>query len=99
MLFGEFGARPNHFPSIDDPNTIFARMLEEFEYLPKIITSASDYVAAFCIESILKLLKARDWADLAKFRSDGPSFLEACSVSSLRASEDVEFMKSIVNKF
>jgi hypothetical protein len=47
----------------------------------------------------LKLLKARDWADLAKFRSDGPSFLEACSVSSLRASEDVEFMKSIVNKF
>jgi hypothetical protein len=40
----------------------------EFKALPGVISSASDFAAAFSIESILKLLHDFDCADLMKFR-------------------------------
>lgn len=84
---------PSPLPSVDDPSAILTWMLEEFDSLPKIIYGAGDYVASFSVESILKLLEARDCIDLVKFRQDGPHFPEASSVSALRVSEDVSSIK------
>jgi uncharacterized phage infection (PIP) family protein YhgE len=51
----------------------------EFKALPEVISSASDFAAAFSVESILKLLHDFDCVDLVKFREKLPQFPDALS--------------------
>jgi hypothetical protein len=61
----------------------------EFKALPGVISGASDFAAAFSVESILKLLHDFDCADLVKFREKLSQFPDASSASRLRPNEDV----------
>jgi hypothetical protein len=65
----------------------------EFKALPGVISGASDFAAAFSLESILKLLHDFDCADLAKFREQLTHFPDASSASIIRANEDVLAIK------
>ena len=62
-----FGAMPNPFTDSEGPQAMMDWMVEEFESLPDVIATASDFAASFCSESLLKLLDSKDCADLAKF--------------------------------
>jgi hypothetical protein len=66
----------------------------EFKALPEVITGASDFAAAFSVESILKLLHDFDCADLVKFREKLPQFPDASSTSRLWPNEDVLAIKT-----
>jgi hypothetical protein len=66
----------------------------EFKALPDVISGASDFAAAFSVESILKLLHDFDCADLAKFREKVSQFPGAMSTSIIRPNEDVQVIKS-----
>jgi hypothetical protein len=66
----------------------------EFKALLEVITGASDFAAAFSVESILKLLHDFDSADLVKLREKLPQFLDASSTSRLRPNEDVLAIKT-----
>jgi hypothetical protein len=61
----------------------------DFKALPDIISGASDFAAAFSVESILKLLHDFDCADLAKFRKKISQFPGAMSTLIIRPNEDV----------
>jgi hypothetical protein len=61
---------------------------------PDVISGASDFTAAFSVESILKLLHEFDCADLTKFREKISQFPGAMSTSITRPNEDVQVMKS-----
>jgi hypothetical protein len=61
---------------------------------PEVISSANDFVAAFSVESILKLLHDFDCADLVKFREKLPQFPDAMSTSWLCPNEDVQAIRS-----
>jgi DNA repair exonuclease SbcCD ATPase subunit len=64
----DFGVRPAPFPA-DTRISDFMKWIDtKFKALPGVISSASDFAAAFSIESILKLLHDFDCADLMKFR-------------------------------
>jgi hypothetical protein len=65
----------------------------EFKAHPGLISGASDFAAAFSIESILKLLHDFDCADLVKFREKLPQFPNALSTSRLRPNEDVLILR------
>jgi hypothetical protein len=65
----------------------------EFKALPGVISGASDFTAAFSVESILKLLHDFDCADLAKFREKLTHFPDASSTSIIRENEDVLAIK------
>jgi hypothetical protein len=54
-----------------------------FKTLPGVISGASDFVAVFSMESILKLLHDFDCADLVKFREKLTHFPDASSTSKL----------------
>jgi hypothetical protein len=89
-----FGVRPAPLPT-DISLADFMRWIEtEFKVLPEVITGASDFAAAFSVESILKLLHDFDCADLVKFREKLPQFLDALSTSRLRPNEDVLAIKT-----
>jgi hypothetical protein len=49
-----------------------------------VISGASDFVAAFSVESILKLLHDFNFADLVKFREKLLHFPNALSTSRIR---------------
>jgi glutaredoxin 2 len=49
----------------------------DFNALPKVISGANDFAAAFSVESILKLLHDFECVDLVKFREKLPQFLDA----------------------
>jgi hypothetical protein len=66
----------------------------KFKALSGVISSASDFAAAFSVESILKLLLDFDCADLVKFREKLPQFPDASSTSRLRPNEDVLAIKA-----
>jgi hypothetical protein len=66
----------------------------EFKALPDVISGASDFAAAFLVESILKLLHDFDCADLTKFREKVSQFLGARSTSIIRSNEDFQVIKS-----
>jgi hypothetical protein len=66
----------------------------EFKALPRVISSTSDFAAAFSVESILKLLHDFDCADLVKFREKLSQFPDASSTSRLRPNEDVLAIKA-----
>jgi hypothetical protein len=66
----------------------------EFKALPDVISGASDFAAAFLVESILKLLHDFDCANLTKFREKVSQFPGAMSTSIIRPNEDVQVIKS-----
>jgi hypothetical protein len=90
----EFGVRPTPLPA----NLGLPESMEwidpEFKALPEVISGANDFLAAFSIESILKLLHDFDGVDLAKFREELPQFPDALSTSRLRPNEDVQALRS-----
>jgi hypothetical protein len=57
-----------------------------------VISGASDFAAAFSVESILKILHDYDCADLEKFREIS-QFPSATSTAILRANADVQAIK------
>jgi hypothetical protein len=61
-----------------------------------VISGASDFAAAFSVESILKILHDYDCADLAKFRDTISQFPSATSTSIIRSNADDQAIK---NKF
>jgi hypothetical protein len=65
----------------------------EFKALPGVISGASDFAAAFSVESILKLLHDFNCADIAKFHEKITHFPDASSTSIIRANEDVLAIK------
>jgi hypothetical protein len=66
----------------------------EFKALSEVISGANDFVVAFSIESILKLLHDFDCADLVKFREKLPQFPHALCTSRLRPNEDVQAIRA-----
>jgi hypothetical protein len=71
-------------------------MEAEFQALSEVISGASDFAAAFSVESILKILHDYDCADLEKFRGKISQFPSATSTAILRVNVDVQAIK---NKF
>jgi hypothetical protein len=92
----EFGVRPAPLPSDVGIPEFMDCMETEFKALSEVISGASDFAAAFSVESILKILHDFDGADLEKFREKISQFPSATSTSILRANEDVKVIK---NKF
>jgi hypothetical protein len=89
-----FGVRPALLPT-DIGLSDFMKWIEtKFRALPEVITGASDFAAAFSIESILKLLHDFDCSNLVKFREKLPQFLDASSTSRLHPNEDVLAIKT-----
>jgi hypothetical protein len=59
-----------------------------------VISGASDFVTAFSVESILKLLHDFDCANLLKFCEALSRFPDAGSTSRIRPNEDVQITKA-----
>jgi flagellar motility protein MotE (MotC chaperone) len=64
----EFGVRPAPLPANIEIPEFMDWMEAEFKALSEVISGASDFAAAFSVESILKILHDFDCADLEKFR-------------------------------
>jgi DNA repair exonuclease SbcCD ATPase subunit len=92
----EFGVRPAPLPADIGIPEFMEWMETEFKALSEVISGASDFAAAFFVESILKILHDFDCADLEKFRKKISQFPSAMSTSIIRANEDVQAIK---NKF
>jgi hypothetical protein len=84
-----FGVRPAPLPADISLPDFMSWVETEFKALPEVITGASDFAAAFSVESILKLLHDFDCSDLVRFREKLPQFPDALSTSRLRPNEDV----------
>jgi hypothetical protein len=92
----EFGVRPAPLlDNIEIPKFMYW-METKFKALSEVISGASDFVAAFSVESTLKILHDFNCADLAKFRDKISQFPSATSTSIIRANADVQAIK---NKF
>jgi uncharacterized phage infection (PIP) family protein YhgE len=89
-----FCVRPAPLPADISLPDFMSWIETEFKALPEVITGASDFAAAFSVESILKLLHNFDCADLVKFREKLPQFPDASSTSRLRPNEDVLAIKT-----
>jgi hypothetical protein len=89
----EFGVRPTPLHVSTDISDFMGWIDTEFKALPGVISGASDFTAAFSVESILKLLHDFDCADLAKFREKLTHFPDASSTSIIRENEDVLAIK------
>jgi Rad3-related DNA helicase len=89
----EFGVRPAPLPVSAEISDFMGWIDTEFKALPGVISDASDFAAAFSVESILKLLHDFECADLAKFREKHTHFPDASSTSIIRANEDVLAIK------
>jgi hypothetical protein len=88
------GVRPAPLPT-DIGITDFMEWIDTvFKALPKVISGASDFAAAFSVESILKLLHDFDCANLVQFREKHPQFPDTSSTSRLRINEDVQAIKA-----
>jgi hypothetical protein len=92
----EFGVRPAPLPNNIEIPEFMDWMETEFEALSEVISGASDFAAAFSVESILKILHDFNCADLEKFRDKMSQFPSATSTSIIRANADVQAIK---NKF
>jgi hypothetical protein len=92
----EFGVRPAPLPVALGISEFMEWMEAEFKALCEVISDASDFAAAFSVESIMKILHDFDCADLEKFREKISRFPGAMSTSIIRANEDVQAIK---NKF
>jgi myosin heavy subunit len=92
----EFGIRPAPLPADLGIPGFMDWMETEFKALSEVISGASDFAAAFSVESILKILHDFDCADLEKFREKITRFPGATSTSVIQVNEDVQAIK---NKF
>jgi Rad3-related DNA helicase len=92
----EFGVRPAPLPADLGIPEFMEWMETEFKALSEVISGASDFAAAFSVESILKILHDFDCADLEKFHEKITRFPGATSTSIIWANEDVQAIK---NKF
>jgi hypothetical protein len=92
----EFGVRPAPLPDNIEIPEFMDWMETEFQALSEVISGASDFAAAFSVESILKILHDYDCADLAKFHDTISQFSSATSTSIIRTNADVQAIK---NKF
>jgi Rad3-related DNA helicase len=73
----EFGVRPAPLPDNIEIPEFMDWMEAEFKALSEVISGASDFAAAFSVESILKILHDYDCADLEKFREKISQFPSA----------------------
>jgi type IV secretory pathway VirJ component len=89
----EFGVRPAPLPDNIEIPEFVDWMETEFKALAEVISGASDFAAAFSVESILKILHDFDCADLEKFRKNISQFPSATSTAILRANADVQAIK------
>jgi hypothetical protein len=89
----DFGVRPTPFPVSEEVSDFMGWIDTEFKAFPGVISGASDFAAAFSVESILKLLHDFDCADLAKFHEKLTHFSNASSTLIIRANEDVLAIK------
>jgi Rad3-related DNA helicase len=89
----EFGVRPAPLPDNIEIPEFMDWMETEFQALSEVISGASDFAAAFSVESILKILHDYDCADLEKFREKISQFPSATSTAILRANADVQAIK------
>jgi hypothetical protein len=101
LLFGEYEKSLNEFGVSPAPLPVdlgisgYMEWIEaEFKAPPDVISGASDFAAAFSVESILKLLHDFDRADLVKFCEKISQFPGAMSTSIIRPNEDVQVIKS-----
>jgi Rad3-related DNA helicase len=92
----EFGVRPAPLPDNIEIPEFMDWMETKFRALSEVISGASDFAAAFSMESILKILHNFDCADLEKFRDKISQFPSATSTSIIRVNADVQAIK---NKF
>jgi hypothetical protein len=92
----EFYVRPAPLPDNIEIPEFMDWMETEFKALTEVISGASDFAAAFSVESILKILHDFDCADLEKFRENISQFPSTTSTAILRANADVQAIK---NKF
>jgi hypothetical protein len=90
----EFGVRPAPLPADLGLSEFLEWTDTEFKALPKVISGANDFAAAFSVESILKLLHDFDCVDLVKFREKLPQFPDALSTSRLHPNEDVQAIRA-----
>jgi hypothetical protein len=89
----EFGVRPAPLPDDIEIPEFMDWMETEFKALTEVIFGASDFAAAFSVESILKILHNFDCVDLEKFRANLPQFPSATNTAILRANTDVQAIK------
>jgi hypothetical protein len=89
-----FGVRPAPLPADLGISDFMEWIDTEFKALPEVISGASDFAAAFSVESILKLLHDFDCADLVKFCEKLLQFPDALSTLRLRPNEDVQAIKA-----
>jgi DNA repair exonuclease SbcCD ATPase subunit len=89
----KFGVRPAPLPDNIEIPEFVDWMETEFKALAEVISGASDFAAAFSVESILKILHDFDCADLEKFRKNISQFPSATSTAILRANADVQAIK------
>jgi type IV secretory pathway VirJ component len=89
----EFGVRPAPLPDNIEIPEFMDWMEAEFKALTEVISGASDFAAAFSVESILKILHDYDCVDLEKFRANLSQFPSATSTAILRANSDVLAIK------
>jgi hypothetical protein len=89
-----FGVRPAPLPTDIGISDFMEWIDTEFKALPEVISGASDFAAAFSVESIFKLLHDFDCADLVKFCEKLPQFPDASSTSRLRPNENVLAIKA-----
>jgi hypothetical protein len=85
----QFSTRPSPLPESEEISDLMDWMLKEFLALPNVISGASDFIALFSVESLLKLLYDFDYVDLPKFRGALSRFPNAAGTSSIRPNEDV----------
>jgi predicted nucleic acid-binding Zn-ribbon protein len=89
----DFDVRPGPLPKSEEISNLMCWIETEFKAPPDVISGASDFAAAFSVESILKLLHDFDCADLAKFREKLSCFPDVESTSIIRPNEDVQSIK------
>jgi Rad3-related DNA helicase len=73
----EFGVLPAPLPDDIEIPEFMDWMETEFKALTEVISGASDFAAAFSVESILKILHNFDCVDLEKFRANLSQFPSA----------------------
>jgi type IV secretory pathway VirJ component len=89
----EFGVRPAPLPDNIEIPEFMDWMEAEFKALTEVISGASDFAAAFSVESILKIIHDYDCVDLEKFLANLSQFPSATRTAILRANSDVLAIK------
>jgi hypothetical protein len=89
----DFSVSPSPLPENEEISDLMDWIENEFRALPDVISGASDFAAAFSVESILKLLYDFDCVDLVKFRGNLSRFPDAGSTSIIRPNGDVQAIK------